>query len=853
MRSTRRAAAAAVSISLALTGVTAAHAESSTLLYVNGSSPTCTDSGSGTADTPYCTIQAAADAAVAGDTVDIADGRYVGDVDIKSVGTAVAPIVFQAVGTNIRLLPAPGQTAPALTFDGASYVTFQGRVNSNGWQNTMVDGALVRGSDHITLNELEFIASTEVAGTSSSVTISRSWARGKGVTVDAGSSGDVISTNFMEGSTISVADVADTAITSNTLMAAGTQADAVSVSGASTGVTVENNIAAYPGGGTGTGAEIAVAADAAAGTTVDYNVVWPDPQDYPTVAQAAYSWAGADYSSPAALYRATGQGKHDLEADPSLNPAPYGDVSAAPQNNSANSAAPGMLETDMAGRSCTGDPIVAVTGAGTPAYCARGAVQPDYTTTVAATATAVTALSVSLNSTLSQTMDIGGIQSGAYVGATPAVSYTINWGNGTTKTYNGSNTATYTYPKPGTYTITDTADFTNGTAAVTTTSFTTTGSGYTADGPTRILDTRKGLGAAKAKVGAGSFIKLKIAAIGSIPANVKAVALNLTVTDATGGGNIDAVPDGTGITGSNVNYSSGQTVANGVIVGVASDGYIDLYNSGSSGSSVDLIVDVSGYFTTTSSASGYTAVTEKRLLDTRAGTGAAKAKIAAGSAVAVTIAGTDSIPSGITAVAVHVTVTNSVGGGWIAAEAYGAGTPTTSSLNFGKGQTISNTVIVPVAANGKIELYNGASSGSVDLIADVAGYLSPSSTGAFVPIVPFRAADGRTSGYDLTPGSTGWYTLAEEPADSSESLFPTAATMVANITVTNVTAGGYVTAYPENTTRPAVSNLNFGTGQTVACLGLLATSGAYQTIDIYNGSNGYGDAILDVSGYFANS
>ncbi|MBT2539283.1 N-acetylmuramoyl-L-alanine amidase [Streptomyces sp. ISL-44] len=42
-----------------------------------------------------------------------------------------------------------------------------------------------------------------------------------------------------------------------------------------------------------------------------------------------------------------------------------------------------------------------------------------------------------------------------------------------------------------------------------------------------------------------------------------------------------------------------------------------------------------------------------------------------------------------------------------------------SNLNFTAGLTIPNLVVVPVV-NGKVSFYNNA--GSVDLIADVAGY-----------------------------------------------------------------------------------------------------------------------------------
>jgi hypothetical protein len=715
----------------------------------------------------------------------------------------------------------------------------------------------VSGSSHITLDGLE-AQKIEATGTSSDVTISRDWVNDGEVTLDPGGSGDVVSTNWVVGgitpatALISATDVANTDITSNTVEVYGGGTDGISVSGASTGVTMENNIVAYPVSDSSSGAEIAVDATAAAGTTADYNVVWPYSYGGDgTLVNAAYSWAGVDYASAAALYAATGQGKHDLNANPWLNPSPIGDVSTAPQNNSANSAAPGMLDTDMHGESCSGDPIVAVGGTGTPAYCARGAVQPVYTTTMSATATPVAALSVSLNSVLSQAVSDGGAQQyHESIDATPAVSYTVNWGDGTTETYAGTSTETYntnthTYAKIGTYTITDTVNLTTGSTISTTTSVTTTGSDYTPYGPSRILDTRKAIGAAKAPVRTGDYIKVKIAGVGSIPADATAVALNLTATDTTANGYLDAVPDGVGQDGSILNYLKGQTIANNAIVPVSSDGYIDIYNEGNSGGTADVLGDVSGYFTPTA-ASMYTSATEKRLLDTRHAIGAPKAKIAAGSDVPVTIAGADSIPSGVTAVAVHVTVTDATGNGWIAAEADGAGTPSTSILNYLTGQTVSNTVIVPVAANGGIELYNGGESGSVDLLADVTGYFSANGADAYVPITPFRAWDTRQDGNRLNPNGLSTYVL---PAvDGALGL-----TLVTNLTVTDATANGYITAFPWQTPVPGTSSLNYLAGQTVAGLSIVAGTPTLQDIEVSNSSSGSADLIIDVFGYFANN
>jgi hypothetical protein len=214
----------------------------------------------------------------------------------------------------------------------------------------------------------------------------------------------------------------------------------------------------------------------------------------------------------------------------------------------------------------------------------------------------------------------------------------------------------------------------------------------------------------------------------------------------------------------------------------------------------------------------------------------------------VQIVGTDSIPAGVTAVAVHVTETNATGGGWIAAEPDGAGVPSTSSLNFAPGQTISNTVIVPVAADGKIELYNGAISGSVDLIADVSGYFSASAPDAFVPVTPYRAVDTR-----LTKGALGAYGMGGFLLNTVQGI-PANATFAANLTATDETASGHLTVYPFNTeVEPNVSALNFGKGQTVAGFGLFGSPTGGDGVNVDNESDGSIDVIFDVFGYFANN
>lgn len=71
---------------------------------------------------------------------------------------------------------------------------------------------------------------------------------------------------------------------------------------------------------------------------------------------------------------------------------------------------------------------------------------------------------------------------------------------------------------------------------------------------------------------------------------------------------------------------------------------------------------------------------------------------------------------------------------------------------------------------------------------------------------------------------------------------------VVNITVTHTQSSGYLTAYPANTTRPTVSNVNFVKGQTVANLATVRVQDG--KISIFNGSAGTVDIVVDISGYY---
>ncbi|MEW2631895.1 Tat pathway signal protein [Streptomyces sp. NPDC048389] len=246
------------------------------------------------------------------------------------------------------------------------------------------------------------------------------------------------------------------------------------------------------------------------------------------------------------------------------------------------------------------------------------------------------------------------------------------------------------------------------------------GSAYQPVQPTRLMDTRIGLGVPKAKVGAGKTVALQVAGKGGVPATgVTAVVMNVTATNPTARTYIAVYPNGTKRTSaSNVNVVAKETAPNLVVVPVV-NGKVDFYNYAGS---VDLVADVSGYFTDADTGSTYRPLTPTRFMDTRTGLGAAKAKVGAGKTVTLQVTGRNGVPAtGVTAVVMNVTGTSPTARTYIAVYPNGTKRSSASNLNLVAGQTAPNLVIVPVV-NGKVSFYNHA--GSVNLIADVAGYFT---------------------------------------------------------------------------------------------------------------------------------
>jgi hypothetical protein len=247
----------------------------------------------------------------------------------------------------------------------------------------------------------------------------------------------------------------------------------------------------------------------------------------------------------------------------------------------------------------------------------------------------------------------------------------------------------------------------------------------------RVLDTRSGtgIGGRGAAVPAHGTVTFSPSPSPWVPwpGREVAVSLNITVTGAQAAGFVTAYPAGAGRPNTSVlNFARGQTISNLSITRLGNGGAVSLYNGSSS--PIHLVADVeqtveAGVSTAFDAVAGQLIPSvPQRLLDTRIGLGSVHA-VAAHATLAVQAAGRAGLPTAaITAAVVNLTVTRSTAGGYLSAYGSNSARPSTSDMNFSRGDTVAHTTIVPVGPDGRFLLYNG-SAGTVQVVADVEGYI----------------------------------------------------------------------------------------------------------------------------------
>jgi Subtilase family len=250
---------------------------------------------------------------------------------------------------------------------------------------------------------------------------------------------------------------------------------------------------------------------------------------------------------------------------------------------------------------------------------------------------------------------------------------------------------------------------------------------FVAINPRRVLDTRPAeggpvpVGRVAHKPAIGESVRVDVPAGIGVPASgVSALVVNVTATEAGGGGYLQALPTGAapGRT-STVNYVAGQTAATHAIVPLGADGTISIFTS----NTTHIVVDVMGYITdgtVPASAAGlFVPIAPDRYYDSRS---APNTIHAGGSIITIPLAGPPfAVPVGAAAVSMNLTSDGATGSGFITAYPADGPLPVASNLNFVAATPVADAALIKLSAGGALNTYVNV---STHVIIDVNGYFT---------------------------------------------------------------------------------------------------------------------------------
>jgi hypothetical protein len=262
---------------------------------------------------------------------------------------------------------------------------------------------------------------------------------------------------------------------------------------------------------------------------------------------------------------------------------------------------------------------------------------------------------------------------------------------------------------------------------------------YTAVNPTRICDTRavqsgvvanqcNGNGTGTDTLGPGEPLTITVP---GLPTGATAAVLNVTVTNTTAASYLTAWPTGSSQpNASDINWVGGQTVPNLVEVTLGPADQVSFYNAYGS---TDVVVDLEGYVAPASAGTGlYNPLAPARICDTRAvqsgvvanqcnHNGASPGTVGPGGTLQLQVTGEGGVPSsGVAAVVLNVTVTDTTASSYLTVWPDGITQPNASDLNWVGGQTVPNLAIVELGTDGSVHVCNA--DGSTDVVVDMEGY-----------------------------------------------------------------------------------------------------------------------------------
>jgi 5'-nucleotidase/UDP-sugar diphosphatase len=190
-----------------------------------------------------------------------------------------------------------------------------------------------------------------------------------------------------------------------------------------------------------------------------------------------------------------------------------------------------------------------------------------------------------------------------------------------------------------------------------------------------------------------------------------------------------------------------------------------------------------------------------------------------GETLQLQVGGRDIVPPTATSVSVNLTVTEAAGLGYLTAWPCDQPKPLASVINYGPGETIANSIVVPLSAAdeslGDLCISSGVS--ATHVIADVTGW--EGSSAAYAPLTPARLLDTRPeSGTEVGRTTDNLFegtglvapgTRVELQVAGRGGVPANATAVTINLTATEGNGLGFATAWPCDATMPLASTLNF--------------------------------------------
>ena len=366
---------------------------------------------------------------------------------------------------------------------------------------------------------------------------------------------------------------------------------------------------------------------------------------------------------------------------------------------------------------------------------------------------------------------------------------------------------------------------------------------------TTVVDTRSGVGLPAGKLAANTPVTFTVAGgtTGVPSSGVDAVAVTFTLTNTSGRMSFTAwsagqpKPATTIVTG-----QPGQNQSSNAYIKPGTNNQLTAQTDAGT---TDLLVSVIGYFKSTDNAAGFSPVPGRRVVDTRNGIGAPKAKIPAGGYIEVSVAGAG-VPTSASAAVVSITTFSTVN------SYINLGRPGqtgASSISVAGDNYPTTTTQIAQVANAGMRINVGPAA-DLDVLVDVTGFFDAVNAGGGFTPVSGRAYDSGATGNVAVPANgVSTITILGKGGVPTDGDHATVGAVAIALTVASTAAAGYARIYADGIAEPtSIQTITFEAGDTTTNSAIVATSApATGRLLIHNFSSQPLHVIIDTQGWFS--